>query len=438
MRYTRTADGVRIAYATAGQGIPLIRIPYGVFSHCQLEWRQGTFFERLCRRRMVIPFDPRGSGLSDRLVEDLSLDARARDIDAVAEAAKVTRFVLHGIGGSGPLAIRYAVDHPDRVTHLILDDAFRSGRAYLARPANVAYTHLLNDWEAFTENLAFTSLGYGGDQAMAFARYLRACTSPAILRQFMTAVADVDVTDLLPRVGASTLVMQHQGSRALDPDEGREIASNIPDARLVLPDGKQGDVDGVLNAIGSFLGDEDAFVSRSPATHGRSFRTILFTDIVGHTEMMHRLGDANGREILREHERLTRQVLKEHGGAEIKTMGDGFMAAFASVTSAIECAIALQQAFASHTASGHEPLYVRVGLNAGEPIEEDGDLFGATVILASRIAAKAAAGEILVPDTVRGLLSGKGFLFGDRGEFLPKGFDEGVRIWEVRWRDDLH
>jgi class 3 adenylate cyclase len=114
------------------------------------------------------------------------------------------------------------------------------------------------------------------------------------------------------------------------------------------------------------------------------------------------------------------------------------MAAFASLTSAIECAIALQQAFASHTASGHEPLYVRVGLNAGEPIEEDGDLFGATVILASRIAAKAAAGEILVPDTVRGLLSGKGFLFGDRGEFLPKGFDEGVRIWEVRWRDDLH
>ena len=82
-----------------------------------------------------------------------------------------------------------------------------------------------------------------------------------------------------------------------------------------------------------------------------------------------------------------------------------------------------------------EPLHVRVGLNAGEPIEEDGDLFGSTVILASRIAAKAAAGEILTSDTVRGLLSGKGFLFADRGDFIPKGFEDAVRLYEVRWRE---
>ena len=153
-------------------------------------------------------------------------------------------------------------------------------------------------------------------------------------------------------------------------------------------------------------------------------------------------------DVLREHERITRETLKAHGGAEVKTMGDGFMASFGSVTQAVECAIALQRAFAARSDShdrrdaalapstpAPEPLSVRVGLNAGEPIEEDGDLFGATVILASRIAAKAAAGEILVPDTVRGLLSGKGFVFGDRGEFVPKGFDEGVRVWDVRWRE---
>ena len=80
-----------------------------------------------------------------------------------------------------------------------------------------------------------------------------------------------------------------------------------------------------------------------------------------------------------------------------------------------------------------EPISIRIGLNAGEPIEEDGDLFGSTVILASRIAAKAGAGEILVPDTVRVLLSGKGFVFSDRGEFVPKGFDDAVRLWDVRW-----
>jgi len=81
------------------------------------------------------------------------------------------------------------------------------------------------------------------------------------------------------------------------------------------------------------------------------------------------------------------------------------------------------------------PLRVRIGLNAGEPIEEDGDLFGATVILASRIAAKAEGGEILVADTVRGLCSGKGFLFSDRGEFVAKGFEDPVRLYEVRWRE---
>jgi class 3 adenylate cyclase len=202
-----------------------------------------------------------------------------------------------------------------------------------------------------------------------------------------------------------------------------------------------------------------------------SLRTILFTDLVGHTEMMSRLGDDAGRAVLREHERITREVLKANGGTEVKTMGDGFMASFGSVTKAVECAIALQRAFAdrnrgvgakrpfsqgsiaadddssqsgsdsvkvdaSPSQASVEPLSVRVGLNAGEPIEEDGDLFGATVILASRIAAKADGGEILVADTVRGLCSGKGFLFADRCEFVAKGFEEPVRVYEVRWKDE--
>jgi class 3 adenylate cyclase len=126
-------------------------------------------------------------------------------------------------------------------------------------------------------------------------------------------------------------------------------------------------------------------------------------------------------------------------------MGDGFMASFSSVTSAVECAIALQRVFADFdvpSPASERPhlvkagLAVRAGLNAGEPIQEDEDLFGATVILASRIAATAGAGEILVPDTVRGLLAAKNFRFNDRGQFVPKGFDDAVRLYEVRWQDD--
>src|SRR5437773_10044144 len=97
------------------------------------------------------------------------------------------------------------------------------------------------------------------------------------------------------------------------------------------------------------------------------------TDLVGHTEMMSRLGDERGRAVLREHERITRDVLKQHGGTEVKTMGDGFMASFGSVTKAVECAVALQRAFVERQG---EPLSIRVGLNAGEPIEEDCDPFG--------------------------------------------------------------
>jgi hypothetical protein len=102
MRYAVAADGVRIAYATAGQGISVIRAPFSVFSHCQLEWRQSDFFEKLSRSRMVIPYDPRGSGLSDRDVTDFSLEARELDIDAVAGALGLPQFALHGIRASGP------------------------------------------------------------------------------------------------------------------------------------------------------------------------------------------------------------------------------------------------------------------------------------------------------------------------------------------------
>jgi len=258
-------------------------------------------------------------------------------------------------------------------------------------------------------------------------------------------IDEADVSEFLGRVSAPTLILHRRDDQDVPFEHAVEFSRGIPSARLVPLSGNvnfagSGDSGSIIEAIDQFLRENcDGNRSGPEATPARGavtpFRTVLFTDLVGHTEMMRRLGDDRGRQVLREHERITRELLQQHGGAEVKTMGDGFMASFGSVTSAMECAIALQRAFATHTESMPEPLHVRVGLNAGEPIEEDGDLFGATVILASRIAAKAGAGEILVPDTVRGLLSGKGFVFGDRGEFVPKGFDEGVRLWEVRWTE---
>jgi adenylate cyclase len=117
-------------------------------------------------------------------------------------------------------------------------------------------------------------------------------------------------------------------------------------------------------------------------------------------------------------------------------MGDGFMASFSSATRALECAIAMQRAFAAHSEENPDtPIKVRIGLNAGEPIAEDEDLFGTAVILAARIAAQAQGGEILASDVVRQLVAGKGFLFGDRGDVPLRGFEDPVRLYKMRWQD---
>ena len=230
MRYATAADGVRIAYAVAGKGLPVLRLPFSVFNHCQLEWRQSDFFERLAASRMIIPIDPRGAGLSDHDVTDFSLEARKLDIDAVASALALEQFALHGIGSSGPLAISYAVDHPDRVSHLILDDAFVNGRDYLNTPQNASLFQLAADWDAFTESIAFASLGLGGEEALRHAAYLRECTTPEAFARWSAAQADVDVGGILALVQAPTLILQHKGLRYVRPDEGRgsRRASRMP------------------------------------------------------------------------------------------------------------------------------------------------------------------------------------------------------------------
>ncbi len=116
-------------------------------------------------------------------------------------------------------------------------------------------------------------------------------------------------------------------------------------------------------------------------------------------------------------------------------MGDGFMASFTSASSALDAAIAMQQAITAHFADGEMPIRIRVGFNAREPIEEHDDLYGASVIRAARVMGQADGGEILVTDVVRQLVEGKEFGFSPRGEADLKGFDEAVRLFEVRWQE---
>jgi class 3 adenylate cyclase len=445
MQYATAADGVRIAFGTAGKGSPwIVRVPSLPFVHSQLEWSQGSdFFDQLAENWSVAQFDPRGTGLSDRDVRDFSLETRLLDLDAVVDRLGLERFALHGIGWGGPLAVTYAIRHPDRVSHLILDDTQAKTEDFFNIPRMRALDQLTSDWEAFLEYLAFLIYGVGREEGRQVVKGLDACATQETVQLISDAARHDDVSEMLSLIGMPTLIVQHAGVSKQYIESARDMAARIPAARLAMLEGMPlADLEKIIRALGELLGTETAASPRgaAEAPFGPSgVRTILFTDIVEHTEMMGRLGDKAGRDVLREHEELTRDVLRTHGGDEIKTMGDGFMASFSSPAGAVECAIALQRAFEElhhgpGAEPGKEPIHVRIGLNAGEPIEEGGDLFGATVIMASRIASHAKSGEILASDVVRMLCSGKGFLFADRGENVLRGFEDAVRLYEISWQ----
>lgn len=376
--------------------------------------------------------------MSERDVNTVSAETLLLDAEAVIQAADLERFSVFGDMGllSLAAALHIAVGHEDRVTHLILESPIQSMRDVADTPWGRTYRSLSEaDWDVYVQ----TALRVLGGWDAADSAWLEPMAK-AVVRwvdrdiglAYERLRATIDVGELLPKIRTPTLVLRNEPN-VVPAWCSQRVAARIQGAQYrqyADPNfGQQADL------IREFVAPGARDSSIRPAPNSASVRTILFTDLVGHTEIMRRLGDTAGRELLREHERITRDAIREHNGTEIKTDGDSFMVSFGSVTAAAKCAIELQRAFAARNENGDEPLRVRMGLNAGEPVEEAGDLYGETVILASRIAAQAGAGEIVIPEAVRHLLAGKGFVFADRGEFVPKGFEDAVRLFEVRWQE---
>ena len=450
VQYAQTADGVSIAFWTLGEGMPILQMPTLPFSHIQLEWQipgWRRWYERLAEKRMLVRYDCRGSGLSDRDVTDFSLDAYLLDLEAVVHRVGLDRFALLGPFNSGPVAIIYAVRQPENVSHLILWCSYARYSDYLASAQVQSMRALLDkDWEIYTETAAHALMGWSeAEEARRIAAFYRESMSQEAALAAHERIRQFDVTNLLPQVSMPTLVLHRRQVRIPDVRLARDLASQIPDARLPLLEGTaaapwMGDMEAVLRAIDEFLGEGEE-AAAGPAPSG--LVTILFTDMEGSTTLTQRLGDAKAQEVLRTHNTIVRDALKAHSGSEIKHTGDGIMASFASASRALECAIAMQRALADWNAARPEPvegraeeIRIRIGLNAGEPVAEERDLFGTAVQLAARIAAKAEAEEILVSDTLRGLVAGKGFLFADRGDVALRGFEDPVRLFEVRWREE--
>jgi class 3 adenylate cyclase/pimeloyl-ACP methyl ester carboxylesterase len=450
IRYCTTDDGISIAYSVEGdpQGTPLVWIP-GWVSHLEIDGqtRDVLGVTEILSPVRFITFDKRGSGLSSRAITEFSLDAHLTDVAAVVNDLGLSQFALAGYSEGGPVAIAFAAHNPERVNRLTIVCSFADGSRLMGSPEmnQAVLAAVKAEWGIGSQFMADLFLAEDSYAPVAsVASYQRLGADPIAAHAAFEFILSLDVRPLLSRVASPTLVLHTRDDRAVPLELGQEIAASIRGARFSSLPGAHYPSRDVWKQINRTMIEFVTGQAQTPPSRGEpaavstvgGLRTILFTDLVGHTEMMRRLGDDRGRDVLREHERITRDVLKQHGGAEVKTLGDGFMASFASVTKAVDCAIALQRAFndQSNLQLPTSNLQVRVGLNAGEPIEEDGDLFGSTVILASRICAQAGVGEILIPEPLRHLLSGKSYVYADRGDTMLKGFEDAIRLYEVRWR----
>jgi len=355
----------------------------------------------------------------------------------VVDQLGLERFALYGRLQMGDLPLAYAARHPDRVSHLVLWRLTPADQTAPARLMNFTLSIVDKEWELFTNVFSRLATGWDSPDATPLSRLFRASQSAQSFRAAYDAVMSTSPMAYAKEIRVPALVMHPVGDEP-SAQFAMRLASEIASAQVAGIPGEG--PHGFPNAVG--IAAIQDFMNAGPAAHGQpleldtgAFRTILFTDIQEHTAIMQRLGDERGRDVLREHERLTRDELRAHGGTEVKTVGDSFMASFPSAQRAVECAIALQQTFEVHDLCG-ERIHIRVGLNAGEPIAENNDLFGSSVILASRAKDKAEGGQVLVTDVVRQLVAGKGLLFAERGEIEMRGFEDPVRLYEVRWREE--
>lgn len=246
IRFCTTADGVRIAYATVGQGPPVVKAA-SWYSHLEFDLQSPVYrglYEGIAARHQLIRYDARGTGLSDRNVEAISFDTMVTDFMAVADAAGVDRFPLLGISQGGAVGIAYAVRHPERVSHLILLGAYARGMAH--RPGHHQGPETMDALRAVMRQ------GWGSDdpsyrqlftsqiipdatpaQMRWFNEYERASASAETADKLFVAIANINVTELLPHVRVPTLIFHCRGDRRQPFEFGRELAALIPDSRFV-------------------------------------------------------------------------------------------------------------------------------------------------------------------------------------------------------------
>ena len=426
-RYARSGDA-SIAYQVVGEGeVDLVCVLSWV-SNVEHLWQLPAlrrYLERLGAFARVILFDRRGSGLSDSDGQ-YTVEQDVADVLAVLDAAGSDRAAVMTFGLGGPVGVLLAVEHPERVQALVMyASVARSSWASdyhwamtREQRAALAERNIAGRGEARSSAIARHAPSMADDPSLAewFARLERLAASPGQARARWRVAADLDVREVLPRVGVPTLIMHRPGELVWDVRHSRYLADHIPGARYVELDGIDslpfvGDSDAIIDEIENFLTGRHS--SREVM---RALLTLMFTDIVASTARASELGDRRWRDLLAQHDEALRREISFFGGREVKTLGDGFLAVFDGPPSrALRCARAV-------TGVARElGVEIRVGLHTGECELIDDDVGGIAVHVASRVSALAGPGEVLVSAIVAGTVVGGPFTFNERGSHELKG-----------------
>jgi class 3 adenylate cyclase len=420
-----------------GSGAQDLLVVPGIVSHLEANWQfEGyvRFMQQLAGRFRVIVFDKRGQGLSDRFEGVPTLEQRMDDVRAVMQAAGSRRAVIVATSEGGAMAALFTASYPVVVERLVLVAAMaRFSRAsdFPHMPPLGRMIQGVADHWGTPAAIPFFAPDRAGDAAFCEqgARYQRQTASPSAMRRLMLANGEIDVRSVLPQIRRPTLVIQRRGDRVVRCGNGRFLADHVPDAvYLELPGNDHmhflGDATAIAEAVARFAAAESN--PGSAAADGRFLATVLFTDIVGSTELAGRLGDRAWSELLQRFHAVCRARIAEFRGREIDTAGDGFFAAFDGPARAMRCAAGMVQ---SLQALG---IAIRAGLHTGE-VEATGDkVSGLAVHIGARIMALAGAGEVWASSTARDLVAGSGLAFDACGAHTLKGVDGEWALWRVR------
>lgn len=434
-RYAKSGD-VNVAYQVAGAGPrDLVYVP-GWVSNVEVMWEEPSmarFLRRLMSFSRLILFDKRGTGMSDPVPLDQmpTLETRMDDVRAVMDAVGAEKATLFGHSEGGNMCILFAATYPERTEGLILtgcyakripSDDYPWAPAVEDRAAEIEEVErTFGDPDALPSWLAPSRME---DEAFRnwLARYLRLGSSPKAAAHLLEMNTRIDTTQVLSSIQVPTLCLYRAEDADVNVEEGRWIASQIPNAKFVEIPG----ADHLLNASGAglILDEIEEFVTgyRTSSEPERALATVLFTDVVGSTETAAQMGDHAWRELLERHNAVVRSEIGSFRGRVIDTQGDGFLATFDGPARAISAAHSIVEAL--------RPLglLVRCGLHTGE-IEMVGDgVAGLAVHIGARIGAMAGPSEVLVSRTVKDLVAGSGIEFEDRGEHRLKGVPD---QWQV-------